>query len=110
MKESFGEPIKNANRLFFLSIAVLVALSLLVNVESVGLWWVKFVHLSDWASIGISVAHKLPFYVPLVWLAYFASRRRSEFQRLEQEYAHKESLAKSYDSYRQQIDELGAGT
>ncbi len=49
---------------------------------------------------------KLPLYVPLVWLALYASKRRSENQRLEQEYAHKEALAKSYSSYKQQIKEL----
>src|SRR5690606_2016354 len=67
---------------------------------------VEFIKLTDWASVGRSVAHKLPFYAPLVWLAYYASKRRSEFQRLEQEYAHKEALAKSYDSYRKQIEDL----
>ncbi|MDO5073562.1 MAG: hypothetical protein Q4D63_04080 [Neisseria animaloris] len=52
-------------------------------------------------------ALKLPFLVPALWLAMFAAKRRNEAQRLEQEYAHKEALAKSYDSYRQQIQNLG---
>ena len=39
-------------------------------------------------------------------MAIFASKRRSENQRLQQEYAHKEALAKSYVSYKMQIDEL----
>lgn len=108
MKDSFLSPIKSANRVFYLSIAALVTLSLVVNIESAGLWYLNFVHLSDWPSIGRSVAHKLPFYIPLVWLAYYSSKRRSEFQRLEQEYAHKEALAKSYDSYKKQIEDLGA--
>ncbi len=47
-----------------------------------------------------------PLYIPAVWLAIFASKRRSENQRLIQEYAHKEALAKSYTSYKKQIDEL----
>ena len=37
----------------------------------------------------------------------FASKRRSENQRLQQEYAHKEAVAKSYIGYKEQIDELG---
>ena len=33
-------------------------------------------------------------------------RRRNEAQRLAQEYAHKKVLAKSYESYKQQIEKL----
>lgn len=50
--------------------------------------------------------YKLPLYAPLIWLAIYASKRRSENQRLEQEYAHKEALARSYSSYKQQIEGL----
>ncbi|PJK15527.1 hypothetical protein CO613_00030 [Lysobacteraceae bacterium NML07-0707] len=49
---------------------------------------------------------KLPFILPVLWLVIFVSKRRSEAERLTQEYAHKESLAKSYDSYKQQIEKL----
>ncbi len=51
--------------------------------------------------------YRLSFYLPFIWLALYASRRRSELQRLDQEYAHKEALAKSYSSYKYQIDKLG---
>ena len=51
-------------------------------------------------------AVKLPFIIPVLWLVIFVSKRRSEAERLTQEYAHKESLAKSYDSYKQQIEKL----
>ncbi len=53
-----------------------------------------------------SLIHRLPLYAPLVWLAIYAGKRRSEYQRLEQEYAHKESLSKSYIGYKDQIDKL----
>ena len=43
----------------------------------------------------------------MIWVAVYASKRRSENQRLEQEYAHKEALARSYISYKKQISELG---
>ena len=52
------------------------------------------------------ILHYLPLYVPTVWLAIYASKRRSENKRLEQEYAHKEAMAKSYASYKKQIEEL----
>lgn len=57
-------------------------------------------------SILDSLIYKLPFILPAIWLVFFFSRRRSEAQRLAQEYAHKEVLAKSYESYKQQIEKL----
>lgn len=60
-----------------------------------------------WANILLNFSKELPFYVPLVWLAIFASRRRSENKRLEQEYAHKEAVAITYDSYKKQIELIG---
>ena len=47
-----------------------------------------------------------PIYVSIIWLALFASKRRNESMRLEQEYTHKETLAKSYMSYKEQIESL----
>lgn len=47
-----------------------------------------------------------PLYVSVIWLALFASKRRNESMRLEQEYTHKETLAKSYMSYKEQIETL----
>lgn len=49
---------------------------------------------------------RLSFIIPALWLVLFVSRRKSEAQRLEQEYAHKEALAKSYESYKTQIEKL----
>jgi len=47
-----------------------------------------------------------PLYVSVVWLALFASKRGNESMRLEQEYTHKETLARSYMSYKEQIESL----
>ena len=49
---------------------------------------------------------KLPFVMPFIIGIVFTSKRRAEYQRLEQEYAHKEVLARSYESYKMQIDKL----
>ena len=80
----------------------------LLSIESIGTEsaWLTFVSLTDWDTILKSLVYKLPFYGPILWLALFASKRRSEFHRLQQEYAHKEALAKSYQSYKKQIEEL----
>lgn len=63
---------------------------------------------SIWVTILSNFSKELPFYIPLAWLAIYASRRRSENKRLEQEYAHKEAVAITYDSYKNQIDLIGA--
>jgi len=107
MKDSFEKPIRFASGAFYAAICVLIVGSILMAVDSIALEGVKFKELGDWESVLRSLAYKLPFYGPAVWFAYYASKRRSEYQRLQQEYAHKEALAKSYDSYKKQIKELG---
>jgi len=70
---------------------------------------VSFLTLKDLKTLedfGKSILHSLPISGPLIWLSIYASKRRSENQRLEQEYAHKEALAKSYSGYKQQIEGL----
>ena len=61
----------------------------------------------SWETTLKHLIHFSPIYVPAVWLAIFASKRRSESRGFEEEYAHKEALAKSYSSYKLQIEELG---
>ena len=48
----------------------------------------------------------MPFYIPLAWLAIFATNRRNENKRLQEEYKHKETLAKAYSGYKEQIEKL----
>ncbi len=43
---------------------------------------------------------------PVLWVVIFASKRRSEHQRLQQEYAHKESVSKTFEGYRKHIEAL----
>ena len=49
---------------------------------------------------------KALFFAPLLWLVIFFSKRRSEHQRLELEYTHKEAVARSFQGYKEQINEL----
>lgn len=108
MKNSFDAPIRAASRIFYGTITVLIIGSILLCVQKVYWLGIEFIPLPDWQSSLRSFAYKLPFYGAAVWLAYYASKRRSEFQRLQQEYAHKEALAKSYDSFKRQIEALGS--
>lgn len=107
MRLSFTDPIRVYSRIFYVSIALLVAVSIFFSVEKVYWFGFDFVKVGTWDAIARNLLGRLPLAAPLVWLAYFASKRRSEYQRLEQEYAHKEALAQSYDSYKKQVDELG---
>ena len=51
---------------------------------------------------------RLPFAIPVIWLAWYAARRHSQTLRLEEDYAHKEVLSKSFEGYKKQILELEA--
>lgn len=111
MKESFDEPIRYWN-IAFISIVSIMFVSTFISFIDIGIvkdnvtTWFAFKQMGDFESTLNSLLFKLPLYAPLVWLAIYASKRRSENQRLQQEYAHKEALAKSYVSYKMQIDEL----
>jgi hypothetical protein len=108
MKRSFSVPIIINSVIFYTAVIFLVGVSFyfLIDIDEKGkIIVVTFTSLSDALS---NLAQKLPIILPLVWLAVFASKRRSESQRLQQEYAHKEALAFSYQNFKEQIDKLGA--
>lgn len=107
LKKSFEKPIKRYTSMFYASLGLLILASAMLAIDNIGgEHWVTFVKFNDWDSILKGLVYKVPFYAPVLWLAFFASKRRSELQRLEQEYAHKEALAKSYNSYKKQLEEL----
>ncbi len=56
----------------------------------------------------MNILSRAPFFIPTIWLALFASKQQSQNRRLEQEYAYKESLAKSYEGYKREIEKLPA--
>ncbi len=98
-KESYEKPIIIYNVVFYLSVAGMFGLSWLLFKEIPK-------NLDNNLSLLADLLHKIPFFLPLIWLALFSSKRRSEVERLKQEYAHKEALAKSYQSFKNQIDKL----
>lgn len=107
LRKSFAMPIKLYSKLFYASITALISISLVFIIDDIGIWYIKFVDVSSPLNVLNSLVFKLPFILPVLWLAIFASKRRSEAHRLQQEYAHKEALAKSYQSFKKQIDSLG---
>lgn len=111
MKDSFIEPINNWNLFFIGSIILMFAATFIsfvhVDFYADGHYAFSFADTGTIDQTFNNLLYKMPLYAPLIWLAIFASKRRSEAQRLQQEYSHKEALAKSYDSYKTQIEELG---
>lgn len=108
MRKSFTKPIKQYSYLFYISVFVLSLTAFLSTVDS---FWtevalIRFIDVTDYKNFLSNLAHKLPIILPVLWLAIFASKRRSEALRLQQEYSHKESLAKSYQNFKKQVDEL----
>lgn len=136
MHDKFSTEVRDYGRYFYASIAILLLIIVLVNMPSIwnyiislfqdeypkGIFINSFkvaiphgsftlngqeVSLGNRAiTILDSFIYKLPFILPAIWLVLFVSRRRNEAQRLAQEYAHKKVLAKSYESYKQQIEKL----
>lgn len=108
MKESFSRPIKVASLVFYAAIGVLIVASLILSIDTISTSSVSFLKIGEWDGVLKSLVYKIPFYAPVLWLAFYASKRRSEYQRLQQEYAHKEALAKSYDNFKKQLEQLDA--
>jgi uncharacterized coiled-coil protein SlyX len=54
----------------------------------------------------IHIVSRLPFFAPAIWLAIFAAKRQNQSMRLLQEYSYKETLAKSYEGHKREIDKL----
>jgi hypothetical protein len=109
-RNKFDKPIKFWNKIFIGSLGLMflgtfLTFSTFTSTETS--WTFSFAsHIKGIEDTLNNLFYKLPLYAPLIWLAIYASKRRSENQRLEQEYAHKEALARSYSSYKQQIEGL----
>ena len=80
----------------------------ILGIFGVAIW--GFVEIADKISDPLvifgAIFARLPFYIPLAWLAIFATNRRNENKRLQEEYKHKETLAKAYSGYKEQIEKL----
>ena len=61
---------------------------------------------SDWQEMLKTLLVRAPVVIPVVWFTVFSATRRSQYERLQQEYAHKEALASSYEGYKKQLQDL----
>lgn len=97
-KNSYSLPKNGWAFLFIASIAAMVFLSLNINEVEASI-----------KNYGLELIKRLPVFGPLVWLALFASKQQGQNKRLEQEYAHKEAITKTYVGHKRQIDKLADG-
>jgi hypothetical protein len=60
----------------------------------------------DWQQVLRMLVFKLPFALPLIWLAMHAARQATLAKRMEEEYAFKATTSMTFEGYRRQLDEL----
>lgn len=110
MKMSFEKPIKNSAKTFYASIACLIITAFISITQEISWTYIKFHEIPELTKLASNFLYKLPIILPVIWLALYSSKRRSEALRLQQEYAHKEALAKSFQNFKAQIEALGEET
>ncbi|CAH6993568.1 conserved hypothetical protein [Vibrio chagasii] len=62
---------------------------------------------SEGATYLYDMGKRLMIFGPLIWLALFSSKQQAQNKRLEEEYAHKEAVTKTYVGHQRQIEKLG---
>lgn len=100
-KDSYTKPILLWSILFFVTIFIMAYLGGYIIYQH--FQSTKVDTLNDAL---ISLLKDLPFFIPTIWLAAFASKQQSQYKRLEQEYAFKETNAKSFHGHKEQIERL----
>lgn len=61
----------------------------------------------SWTELARMAVHRLPFMLPLIWLAIHAARQASLAMRMEEEYGFKATVSTSFEGYRRQMAEVG---
>lgn len=108
MKDKFDNPIKTYTITFYIALLSLFIFSFFVLLDKFTLspFEISMVQPKQWDEMLRTLLSRAPIILPIIWLAIFSGTRRSQYERLYQEYAHKEALASSYESYRNQIKQL----
>lgn len=96
---------KNANRgpLWIWSAVFVLTMAVMI--------WYTIAHFEPSATIGgafMRLLSHLPILAFSVWLGVFAGKKVSQYFRLQQEYGHKESMAKSYVGFSREVEKLPA--
>ncbi|MEQ1632015.1 MAG: hypothetical protein ABL997_06555 [Planctomycetota bacterium] len=102
-RRQFRLPMLVWHTLFVLSLAGLITIA-----------WLEFGILTNpastetWDRLALMLVHRLPFMAPLAWLAYYSSTKAALAQRVEEDYAFKEAVSRSFEGYRREMSELSS--
>ena len=102
-KENFETNIYFWNTIFVIVISAFVVVAIFTLLDAK-----EILSAGDYKKAAITLLGNLFLYIPLSWLALFASRRRNENRKLLEEYRYKETIAKSFLGYKEQIKELSS--
>lgn len=100
-KKSYGTPILLWSSFFIATITAMISLSIYLIYKQIDSKEVYTI-----TDAFISLIKDLPFFIPTIWMASYASKQQSQYKRLQQEYAFKETNAKSFHGHKMQIEEL----
>lgn len=101
-REKYSKPTENWEKIFYMSVVLLL-------LWGIGIYYSYQTNLNEFNSFTgllVSIFRHSIITIAIILLIVHANNRRRENQRLEQEYAHKAVLAKSYLSYKKQIEDL----
>lgn len=108
LKDDFKKPIDNYTRAFYGAMLILLLGGMALVIDNFTLWpfQIELSRAASWEEMLRTLLTRLPVVIPIIWFAIFSATRRSQYERLQQEYAHKEAFASSYESYKKQLKEL----
>lgn len=103
-KKSFILPNIIWSGIFICSILVII-LSITISYND-GKVALSLAEIKDDNEAIATILIRLPIILAATWLGAFASKQQSQNKRLQQEYAHKEVLARSFEGYKAEIQKL----
>ena len=98
----FNQKVDEVKKNKYVSLAVFVVVLIIM-----GIFNFKTIDFNNLKEIDlISIITRFMINIPFLWIATVANINLNKYTKLEQEYSHKESLAKSFERYKTEIEKL----
>lgn len=98
----FNQKVDEVKKNKYVSLAVFVVVLIIMGIFNFNT--IDFKNLKDIDLI--SIITRFMINIPFLWIATVANINLNKYTKLEQEYSHKESLAKSFERYKTEIEKL----